>query len=294
MKKQIVAGTLGALLGWTGAAKAQDAAAAPVKAPAPRTAPAAPSAAAAGDANQRMANSIAMYLRASGAFKGCNLDIAFSDGVADIGGQVNDWAQRAEAIRIVRTIPGVFAVRDRLAVGFNPPPALAFAPPMMQFAPSPMGFAPPAPVAGMPAGSGILPAQALGPIGPAPLGPTPIGPGPGGPIPIGPVPKELPPEAGKGLPEPLSIMPMPTLPNPAYNPPPMPPYAWPTYAPYNNLSRVAYPTEYPYEAWPFIGPMYPFPKVPPGWRAVTLEWEDGYWWYKRKATGHDWWRVRYR
>ncbi len=64
-------------------------------------------------------------------------------------------------------------------------------------------------------------------------------------------------------------------------------------APYNNYSRVAYPTTYPYEAFPFIGPMYPFPKIPLGWRSVSLTWEDGCWWYGRKATGHDWWRIRY-
>jgi hypothetical protein len=85
----------------------------------------------------------------------------------------------------------------------------------------------------------------------------------------------------------------PNVPNPALQPPPLPPYAWPTYAPYNNYSRVAYPTTYPPEAFPFIGPMHPFPRVPLGWRAVTLRWEDGHWWYGRTATGHDWWRIRY-
>src|SRR5262249_24560915 len=50
--------------------------------------------------------------------------------------------------------------------------------------------------------------------------------------------------------------------------PKMPPYAWPTYGPYNNYSRVAYPQLYPYQSWPFIGPCYPFPKVPLGWRKV--------------------------
>ncbi len=82
-------------------------------------------------------------------------------------------------------------------------------------------------------------------------------------------------------------------PDPSLSPPPVPPYAWPTFAPYNNYSRVAYPTLYPHEQFPFIGPMYPFPKVPPGWRAVTLRWQDGYWWYGRTACGHDWWRIRY-
>ena len=83
------------------------------------------------------------------------------------------------------------------------------------------------------------------------------------------------------------------MPNPHLQPPPLPPNAWPTYAPYNNYSRVGYPTLYPYEAWPFIGPVYPFPKVPLGWRAVTLRWQDGHWWYGREASVHDWWRIRY-
>jgi hypothetical protein len=73
----------------------------------------------------------------------------------------------------------------------------------------------------------------------------------------------------------------------------MPPYAWPTYAPYNNFSRVAYPMNYPYQSWPYIGPCYPFPKIPPGWRSVKLEWEDGHWWYSRTATGEGYWRLRF-
>ena len=75
--------------------------------------------------------------------------------------------------------------------------------------------------------------------------------------------------------------------------PPLPGYAWPTYAPYNNVSRVAYPQSYPYNAFPFIGPFYPFPKVPLGWRSVNLTWDDGHWYYGKTATPHDYWRVRF-
>ncbi len=75
--------------------------------------------------------------------------------------------------------------------------------------------------------------------------------------------------------------------------PKMPTYAWSSYAPYNNFSRVAYPQNYPYNSFPFIGPFYPFPKVPLGWRSVTLEWQDGHWWMGRNATKYDYWRVRY-
>jgi hypothetical protein len=75
--------------------------------------------------------------------------------------------------------------------------------------------------------------------------------------------------------------------------PPLPPHAWPTYAPYNNASRIAYPEAYPYNAFPFIGPYYPFPKVPLGWRKVVLEWEDGHWYLGRASAPHDYWRVRF-
>jgi hypothetical protein len=82
---------------------------------------------------------------------------------------------------------------------------------------------------------------------------------------------------------------------PAYdlNGPKMPPFAWPTYAPYPNMSRVAYPEAYPYNAFPFIGPYYPFPKVPLGWRSVKLEWEDGHWYLGRLSTPYDYWRVKF-
>jgi hypothetical protein len=104
----------------------------------------------------------------------------------------------------------------------------------------------------------------------------------------------VPPPAGFGQPqEPTPIFQAPPGPNPTMQPPPLPPNAWPTVAPYNNYSRVAYPNLYPYEAWPFIGPFYPFPRVPLGWRSVTLTWQDGHWWYGKNATGHDWWRIRY-
>ncbi|MCE9566879.1 MAG: BON domain-containing protein [Planctomycetes bacterium] len=75
--------------------------------------------------------------------------------------------------------------------------------------------------------------------------------------------------------------------------PNLPPYAWPTYAPYNNVSRVGYPTAYPYNAFPFIGPYYPFPKVPLGWRKVTLEWDDGHWYIGRNSAPQDYWRVKF-
>ncbi len=62
-----------------------------------------------------------------------------------------------------------------------------------------------------------------------------------------------------------------------YDQPCMPNYAWPSYAAYPNYAAVTYPKQYSPTAWPYIGPFYPYPQVPLGWRKVTLEWSDGWW-----------------
>ncbi len=62
-----------------------------------------------------------------------------------------------------------------------------------------------------------------------------------------------------------------------YDHPQMPAYAWPTYASHPNYAAVTYPKQYSPTAWPYIGPFYPYPQVPLGWRKVTLEWDDGWW-----------------
>lgn len=103
----------------------------------------------------------------------------------------------------------------------------------------------------MPAGSGY---QEQMPTGPMP------GMGLGTPRPMG--------AAGVGMPP----VPMrgdgPNVPN----------YAWPSYAASPNYAALQYPTQYSPTAWPYIGPFYPYPQVPLGWRRVSLEWDDG-WWY---------------
>ncbi len=134
--------------------------------------------------------------------------------------------------------------------------------------------------------SGVIQVQDP-PIGLAPIAPTPLGPTG---VPLG-----LPPLASGGgnpivEPGPLGV---PGQAAPDFQAPNMPPYAWPTYAPYGNISRVAYPQAYPYNAFPYIGPYYPFPKVPLGWRKVTLEWDDGHWYLGRQSAPHDYWRVKF-
>lgn len=64
---------------------------------------------------------------------------------------------------------------------------------------------------------------------------------------------------------------------PAMDQPYMPNYAWPSYAAYPNYAALTYPQQYSPTAWPYIGPFYPYPQVPLGWRKVALEWDDGWW-----------------
>lgn len=62
-----------------------------------------------------------------------------------------------------------------------------------------------------------------------------------------------------------------------YDHPNLPSYAWPSYAAHPNYAAVTYPRQHSASAWPYIGPFYPYPQVPLGWRKVALEWKDGWW-----------------
>jgi hypothetical protein len=219
-------------------------------------------------ANQQLANTLAEHLRQSGCLHHYNLDLAVRDGAVEVTGTVTDQPQREEVLRIVQGVPGVDRVVDRLTLTAAITQVQADAPPAVLKEPQ-----------GPDLGGGATPPPPGAPAGPGNGG------GSGGPGGAGP---------GNGThsePMPLYQAPMPSPYD--MNPPRMPPYAWPTYAPYNNYSRVAYPQAYPYEAFPFIGPVYPFPKVPLGWRRVKLEWDDGKWWFSKVACPYDWWRLRY-
>ena len=78
---------------------------------------------------------------------------------------------------------------------------------------------------------------------------------------------------------PMGAGPMPAGPGQAvsYDNPQLPGYAWPSYAANPNYAALTYPKQYSPSAWPYIGPFYPYPQVPLGWRKVTLEWDDGWW-----------------
>jgi hypothetical protein len=221
--------------------------------------------------NQQVADSIAEQLRQSGHLHHYTLDLAVRDGAVELTGIVLDQPQREEVLRLVQGVPGVDRVVDHLTLVSAITQVQAAAPPPVLREPQgpDLGSGPPREVVPPPAG----PVPAPGGNGVPPAAPA----APGAAMPAEPMPLYQAP-----MPSPYDL-----------NPPKMPPYAWPTYAPYNNYSRVAYPQAYPYEAFPFIGPLYPFPKVPLGWRRVKLEWDDGKWWFSKVACPYDWWRLRY-
>jgi hypothetical protein len=268
----LAAAVLGLAMAHPLAARAADPAIGPVGLPPLTTPPAAAPAAA--PTNGDLASAVADALRQAGKagqIRHYNIDVTVADGTAELTGTVASPPQREEVLRLVKGVAGVSRVVDKLTVlapsAITQVQATGPATPVLQPAPA----APPAPQVAPP------PELVAPPPGAERL-PAPNA--PGGP-PSGIIPEPVPAFAGP-MPSPYDL-----------NPPVMPPYAWPTYAPYNNFSRVAYPLAYPYQSWPYIGPCYPFPKIPPGWRSVKLEWQDGHWWFSRVATKCDWWRLRF-
>jgi osmotically-inducible protein OsmY len=189
--------------------------------------------------NQRMAENIARSLQAA-RFTGYDIAIHYQNGVAVLDGSVAGTSQKAAATGIVSQVPGVQRVDNRLNV--------------------------------IPAAGGRGPVQGANyqpPMGP-PAGAPQMGP-PG--VPPG---MACPPGAA-GMAPPQGYGPPGVGSNAIYDQPNLPNYAWPTYAAYPNYAQVTYPQQYSASAWPYIGPFYPYPQVPLGWRKAQLEWDDGYW-----------------
>ncbi len=224
----------------------------------------------ASNANQQLADAVAGALSRNGQLRKFRIDVVVIGDTAELHGRVIDGSQRDIAARTARTVSGIAHVHDRLAIGDGDIKAAS-----QEVVPN------------LPNAQSGQPLPGFGGRGGFPPNPGMVSP----PFNSG---MAMPNGGGYG-PEPAPVFQGQPgmMPNPQYQPPPLPPYAWPTYAPYNNYSRVASPKAHSHSQWPFIGPMYPYPKIPLGWRRITLEWQDGSWWYGRESNSHDWWRVRY-
>jgi hypothetical protein len=225
----------------------------------------------AGTVNQQVANAVANELKASGNLQRYRVDVRCQAGVVELSGFVATGAQARAAIQLAQRVPGVQRVVSRLRVMEESVVTTA------QFDPQE-----PEPVTPPP-----MPMEDKEPL-PAPRV---VAPEAGAPL-LAPAPGAVQPDPNINDPIPSFRAPMPP-PNASTLPPPMPPYAWPSFAPYNNFSRVAYPVAYPNEAFPCIGPLYPFPKTPLSWRSASLQWDDGHWWLMTHGQKRDWWTLRY-
>ena len=245
---------------------------------------------------QAMANQIAAALKESGQLSGYRVGVQYEDGVAWLYGTVTDKRQMQAAVELTEQVDGVEHVINKLEVvpaerkpqfevptkgaresepslllttldasNESPAPARASAPrPAARQASASM----PARRSGMPMPMGQAQAEAVrqasyagNQVQQASCAP---GCGPGG--------------AGYGsVPGASGYVPGATG-GVAYDNAQMPGYAWPSYAAYPNYAALSYPQQYSPTAWPYIGPFYPYPQVPLGWRRVTLEWDDGWWW----------------
>jgi BON domain len=210
--------------------------------------------------NQRTADAVADAVRATANIQGYRVEIQAQNGMVTLSGAVGSPAQKAEVIARARHVAGVRGVVDQLQLGNDS-------------GVQPVQYQPELALGHHRGGSGGYGGGDGG---------TPLYTGGGGVVPLytsgsggvgadgGPAPEG--PAGSMGA----TQASMPGYPN----------YAWPSYAPYPNFSAVGYPTVYPWQAWPNIGPFYPYPEVPLDWRAVTLRWDDGIWWldFKKHYT----------
>lgn len=215
----------------------------------------------------------------AGALRGFDLDVTTTEGDVSVRGRVMSPEQKALVLDIARRVRGVRKVIDDVAVG----PAVRQVSTTMQTAPP---VDPQAALQPVPADGGVV----VGGAAPQAYAPQPYAPQAypqgvvmqngvacypnGTPINAGPVVGG----AGTGMPVPMQAGGVAYGAGaPRYDQAYLPSYAWPTYAAYPNYAAVTYPKQYSPSAWPYIGPFYPYPQVPLGWRKVALEWDDGLW-----------------
>lgn len=224
--------------------------------------------------NQQIAENIGGSLKSAG-LAGMPIDIRFQNGTVTLSGNVPSAAQRQAAEAAASRVEGVNSVNNQLEIPPAPAPQrfpqippqapqqLAQAP--QQFAQAPPQFA----QASQPMNQ--APQQFFTrPMIPAAEGQqfTPAGYPQGGP----PMPPSSP-----GMQQVSASGPAAIAGAGVFSHPHMPTHAWPAYAQYPNSAAVTYPTQYSASAFPYIGPFYPYPQVPLGWREARLQWDDGFW-----------------
>jgi len=265
--------------------------------------------------NQEVAEQIAAALRDSGQLHGYRVGVKYQDGTVWLKGQVASRDEMSTAMQLVFSVSGVTRVVNHLTVAGEQPTAASPASAESAVADAPLHATEGALSAEQtprvaarekvqPNPRETAPNQAerlatsftrlaqpevavtglqeptLAPPRPAaeaaPAAPT--AEKAAKPMPLAYAQAPLPMARANGQAAPQPPMAIPTGAAPArYDQPNMPNYAWPSYAAYPNYAALTYPKQYSPTAWPYIGPFYPYPQVPLGWRKVSLEWHDGWW-----------------
>jgi osmotically-inducible protein OsmY len=202
----------------------------------------------------------------AGELRGFGIDVKSQNGVLQLTGRASSSAQRDTIIRIAESVPGVAGVREAIAIPTAAPnlPRLPEPPALneVQSQLTPVAVDP----ISHPTRSSVPATVASAPVG-MPAFATPYRTQGGG----------VPAQAVSQMGTPVPMAPHAPVGAPRYDSPNLPNYAWPGYAAYPNYAALTYPQQYSPSAWPYIGPFYPYPQVPLGWRKVTLEWDDGWW-----------------
>ena len=235
-------------------------------------APAAPTRAA--TPGQQKAQQLAHMLKASGKMVNYRVGVKYQNGIAWLQGQVTSPQQKAIAEALIVQAPGVKQVVNQLAIIAPAPAAWAVA------AQSPVAQRPQR-SSSMFARPKIERTSRATRIATETTArrstPLPVSYAAAAPAAALAVPLALG-QAAAGRPIPAYVRSAGAMGQPArYDHPHLPNYAWPSYAAHPNYAAVTYPKQYSPTAWPYIGPFYPYPQVPLGWRKVTLEWDDGWW-----------------
>ncbi|MCC9603226.1 BON domain-containing protein [Stieleria sp. JC731] len=205
--------------------------------------------------DQQVVDSVVQALsnaQQTGSLRGFGVDVQCNNGIVSLNGRASTKAALDQIVQIAQSAPGVQGIDQQITV-INSQPSPAIAPVRATGVPAQLAsnrMAPasvdqvPTMAAPQHMGAQVMPAS-------APIMGTPV----------------------SGQPVPMNY----AAGAPRYDAPNLPNYAWPGYASYPNYAALTYPQQYSPTAWPYIGPFYPYPQVPLGWRKVSLEWDDGWW-----------------
>ncbi len=203
-----------------------------------------------------------------GHLRGFGVDVTTESGKVILNGRASTAAHKALIVDLARNTRGVTGVVDNVSVFTPKPLSTGTARPLNDPRPEQTAAVQPAAHPAVAMAAAPMPTAAPMPAA-APQMPA-----------AAPMPTRL---AANYMGGGMQGQPMPVAPYaggqaaPRYDQPYLPNYAWPGYAAYPNYAALSYPQQYSPSAWPYIGPFYPYPQVPLGWRKVSLEWDDGWW-----------------